>query len=287
MQHRFSLTAMLQHMMPKHWLSRQIGSVAESNRAWLKNLLIKCAVYYFDISLEDANRKHLSDYESFNDFFTRELQPGARPIDPDPNSITSPVDGQISQIGSIEVNQMLQAKGISYSVEQLLGSRKAADKYLNGDYITIYLSPKDYHRVHAPCDGTLLRSRYIPGDLFSVNEVVTRSVSDLFCRNERLVCEFDATGLGSFCVIFVGAIFVAGIETVWGGTESPGLSNVRDTEHNLRELSYLKGEELGRFKFGSTVLLIFQNGRSNWCEHLENGNRVRLGEHLATATSKK
>ncbi len=270
----------IQRFLPKHWLSRQIGRIAQSRRVWLKNLLIRLAIRVFGIDLVAAERTELADYHSFNDFFTRELKLSSRSIDGSLNSIISPVDGAITQFGVMCGDRLLQAKGMNYSITKLLAGNDLSETYLNGSYMTIYLSPSDYHRVHAPCAGTLLHSKYVPGELFSVNENTTKYVQDLFSRNERLICEFESSEIGKFCLVFVGAMLVAGIETVWGGEEPSGSGFVRELNYSTRNLSYLKGDEIGRFKFGSTVILLFQRGACRWSEDVAYNRKVAFGQRI-------
>lgn len=285
MDHRADIVVAAQRLLPKHWLSRQIARLAESRVAWLKNLLIKRAIFAFDIDLEEAERSRIEDYHSFNDFFTRALRDGARPIDPVAEAIVSPADGTISQIGSLEDERILQAKDSDYSAAQLIGDQQQAKSYVNGSFATIYLSPSDYHRVHIPCAGKLLSTRYIPGDLFSVNDLTTQALPGLFSSNERLVCEFESPSTGSFCVIFVGAMLVAGIETLWGGLEQPGVTNVRVQRYDSTTYDFSKGDELGRFKFGSTAIMLFQADRCSWLETAKAGDGVRVGERIATLST--
>ena len=280
MQQKAFIFVAIQRFLPKHWLSRQIGRLAQSQSVWIKNFLIRLAIRAFGIDLAEAARTELRDYRSFNDFFTRELKLGSRPVDNSLTAIISPADGAISQFGTIYGDRLLQAKGISYSVTQLLGGHDLSKKYLNGSYVTIYLSPSDYHRVHAPCKGKLLRSKYIPGELFSVNDNTAKYVQDLFGRNERLVCEFESSQMGKFCLVFVGAMLVAGIETVWGGREPSGSGFVRDLNYKKRDLVYAKGDELGRFRFGSTVILLFQRGFCTWTEDLACKRKVVFGQRI-------
>lgn len=271
----------LQRVLPRTWLSRTIGKLAESRRPWLKNALIRSAVRHFNINFDEAASSELSDYEHFNAFFTRALRDGARPIHPDPEAIVSPADGVISQFGDIDDGQLIQAKGVHYSAAQLLGCENSAAHYHGGEFATVYLSPRDYHRVHMPCDGTLVRSRYIPGELFSVNEKTAAGLPGLFVRNERLVCEFDSER-GPFALVLVGAMLVAGIETVWGGHEQPGPGEVRETDHREANLCYARGDEVGRFKFGSTVIALFPDDRLDWLNIIEPGCSVLMGEQVAS-----
>ena len=226
MNHQAELFVALQRLLPQHALSRLIARAAESKMPWLKNRLIERAIAAFDINIDEAESSDLDDYENFNSFFTRALKDGARPIDQDSNALVSPADGAVSQAGPITQERIIQAKGSDYSAGRLLGNTEEAKLYTDGAFTTIYLSPKDYHRVHMPIAGTLISTRYIPGDLFSVNDKTAQALPGLFARNERLVCQFDSE-LGQFALVFVGAMLVAGIETVWGGFETPGRGAVR------------------------------------------------------------
>ncbi|MGB1403940.1 MAG: archaetidylserine decarboxylase [Porticoccaceae bacterium] len=235
----------------------------------------------FNINMAEAATENLDDYEHFNAFFTRQLKAGVRPIEKGRSTIISPADGAISQAGPISKNRILQAKGIDYSVSRLLGNSAQAQAYDNGSFATIYLSPKDYHRVHIPVAGKLLSSRYIPGELFSVNDQTAQALPGLFARNERLVCEFECTELGRFSLIFVGAMLVAGIETVWSGFEKPGPGAVRETDYSEDSIDFAKGDEIGRFKFGSTVILLFPEQAIDWSEKVKPYATVKMGEAIA------
>ena len=285
MDHRAELFVALQRLLPKHALSRLIAKLAESKNIWLKNLLINRAIKTFDINMDEAISDDLASYDSFNAFFTRQLKPEARPLDKGAKIITSPADGVISQAGKIVKNKVLQAKNVDYSLARLVGDSNQAKHYENGIFSTIYLSPKDYHRVHIPADGQLLHSRYIPGELFSVNQQTAEMVPNLFARNERLVCEFKSAQLGHFSVIFVGAMLVAGIETVWGGMEKPGPGAVRETDHSDQEIYFSKGDEIGRFKFGSTVILLFPENSVTLNKNIAATNPVNVAEKFALVNS--
>lgn len=280
MDHRAELFVALQRLLPKHVLSRLIAKLAESKNIWLKNLLINRAIKTFDINMDEAISDDLASYDSFNAFFTRQLKPEARPLDKGAKIITSPADGVISQAGKIAKNKVLQAKNVDYSLARLVGDSNQAKHYENGIFSTIYLSPKDYHRVHIPADGQLLNSRYIPGELFSVNQQTAEMVPNLFARNERLVCEFKSAQLGHFSVIFVGAILVAGIETAWGGMEKPGPGAVRETDHSDQEIYFSKGDEIGRFVFGSTVILLFPENTISLEDNIQPLKPVKMGEKI-------
>lgn len=282
MTHRADLFVALQRLLPKHMLSRFIAKAAESKTSWLKNVLINCAIRAFNINMDEALSDDLNDYENFNAFFTRSLKDGVRPLNSEPKSIACPADGAISQAGPISKNKILQAKGIDYSTGRLLGNTAEAKLYENGSFATIYLSPRDYHRVHIPLAGKLISTRYIPGELFSVNDQTAQALPGLFARNERLVCEFESDEVGTFAVIFVGAMLVAGIETVWGGFETPGPGAVRETDFSDQSLHFAKGEEIGRFKFGSTVIMLFQDQKTRWMDKIEAHATVCMGEKIGT-----
>ena len=282
MDHRAELFIALQRILPKHFLSRVIAKLAESNNRMLKNFLIKQAIKTFGINMDEAISDELDSYQCFNDFFTRALKAEARPLDMGEKVVISPADGVISQVGKIRKNKILQAKNVDYSLARLVGNSDQAKKYENGTFATIYLSPKDYHRVHIPAQGQLLTTRYIPGELFSVNQQTAEMVPNLFARNERLVCEFKSQQLGHFSVIFVGAMLVAGIETVWGGMEQPGPGAVRENDYSEQNIHFSKGDEIGRFKFGSTVILLFKPDAVSLDSHIEALNPVQIGASFAS-----
>ena len=282
MSHGVDIFVAVQRVLPKHALSRIIGTIAESKRPWLKNLLIKRAISAFGINMQEAASDNIEDYESFNAFFTRALKDDARVVDGDPKSVCCPADGVISQAGIIDKTRILQAKGLNYSISRLLGNSVSAQRFNNGSFATIYLSPKDYHRVHMPVSGTLRATRYIPGELFSVNDKTAQGLEELFARNERLVCEFESESAGNFVVVFVGAMLVAGIETVWGGFEKPGPGAVRESDFSDRQLAYDKGEEIGQFKFGSTAIILFEKDRVTGLETLNPQSPVLMGQQLAS-----
>lgn len=243
-----------QHIAPQHWLSRLAGKLAESESKPLKNFLISKAMKHFNISLEEAQRETINEYKSFNDFFTRTLKGNTRPLDANPSSIVSPADGMMTQNGSIENGEIIQAKSKKFTCNALLANTSTQEF---GSFFTIYLSPRDYHRVHMPIDGTLTRMIYIPGKLFSVNEDTADNIDGLFAKNERLVCYFD-TQIGEVAVIFVGAMLVAGIATVWHGTVAPTyFKKIQTWDYKRRNMHFAKGDELGYFNFGSTVICLF------------------------------
>ena len=285
MDHRAELFVALQRLLPKHALSRLIAKLAESKNTRLKNALINRAIKTFDINMDEAISDDLTSYDSFNAFFTRQLKPEARPLANGDKVITSPADGVISQAGKISKNRILQAKNVDYSLACLVGDSKQAKQYENGDFSTIYLSPKDYHRVHIPADGQLMSTRYIPGELFSVNQQTAEKVPNLFARNERLICEFKSEQIGYFSVIFVGAMLVAGIETVWNGMEKPGPGVVRETDYGTQDIKFSKGDEIGRFKFGSTVILLFPENSVTLNKNIKASSLVYVGDKFAKIKS--
>lgn len=269
----------LQHVLPHHAVSRGAGSIASSEVPWLKNLLIRRFIKAYDVDMSQAARG-VEEFKSFNDFFTRELKPGMRPLADSSAHILSPADGAVSQIGKIEQGRIFQAKGRHFTTEQLLGGDKeAAARFEGGSFATIYLSPRDYHRVHMPAAGTLTSTTYVPGELFSVNQVTAENVDGLFARNERLSCLFEGPD-GIFANVMVGAMIVAGIETVWGGlveTHNPKL--VRE-EFGAGEHAFEAGDEMGRFILGSTAVLLFEPGKVEWDASLKAGDAVRVGQAI-------
>ena len=269
----------LQHILPHHAVSRGAGTIASSEVPWLKNLLIRRFIEAYDVDMSQAARS-VEEFKSFNDFFTRELKPGMRPLADASAHILSPADGAVSQIGRIEEGRIFQAKGRHFTAAQLLGGDdEAARRFEGGSFATIYLSPRDYHRVHMPAAGSLASTTYVPGELFSVNQVTAENVDGLFARNERLACLFTGRD-GVFASVMVGAMIVAGIETVWSGlveTHHPRL--VRESfAPGAQDLE--AGDEMGRFILGSTVVLLFEAGRVEWDAGLKPGDAVRMGQAI-------
>lgn len=276
-----TLFIIFQYLVPQHLLSRIAGKLANANTPWLKNFLISRFSKHYGVKLEEAVHSNPGDYLTFNEFFTRALKPGARPVVGD-DAIVSPADGFVSAAGIISADRILQAKGRSYSLASLLGgSDQIAAPFLDGSFATIYLSPKDYHRVHMPCTGTLQWMSYIPGKLFSVNQTTAERIPDLFARNERVVCLFE-TDAGPMAMVLVGAMIVAGIETVWAGQVAPSASDVSETDYRNSAPSVRldKGEEMGRFRLGSTVIVLFGPGAVRLRDGLEPGSNIRMGESI-------
>ncbi|GHD38905.1 archaetidylserine decarboxylase [Parahalioglobus pacificus] len=277
-----SLFILFQHVVPQQLLSRFTGWLAELRYPlWLKNWVIEQFVRHFDVQLHQAVHERAQDYVNFNDFFTRELKPGMRPIAE--ADVVHPADGAVSQIGTITDGSVLQAKGRTYTVSDLLaGDETRTAQFTDGNFATIYLSPRDYHRVHMPVSGTLTASCYVPGKLFSVNGTTAENVDRLFARNERLVCYFD-TALGPMAMVLVGAMVVAGIETVWDGQVAPPLKVPQTKDYSAlpEPVTLAQGEEMGRFKLGSTVILLFPEGAVDWLADYQPGTATVLGQPLA------
>jgi len=267
-----------QHLAPQHALSRLAGKLADSRTPWLRDTLIRRFVAAFDVDLSEAARG-IGEFASFNDFFTRELKPGARPLADAAQCILSPADGAISQLGAITGGRILQAKGRDYSVAEILGGDADAARFEGGRFMTIYLSPRDYHRVHMPAAGSLKASAYLPGDLFSVNQETSEGVERLFARNERLACLFDGPD-GRFASIMVGAMIVAGIDTVWPNTFRTHARSVVREDFSAAARDFAAGDEMGRFYLGSTVVLLFEPDRVEWLESLKAGDPLRMGQAI-------
>lgn len=270
----------LQSFLPQHWLTAFAGLLANCQIPWLKNKLIQYFIRRYPVNLEESIKSDPFSYGSFNEFFTRALLPHTRPIASGLHDLASPADGQISQFGQIEQNQLFQAKGHYFTIESLLGGdTKQAEPFINGTFLTIYLAPENYHRVHMPIDGTLSKMIYIPGRLFSVNLETSAAISNLFARNERVVTFFD-TSIGKVAIILVGAMIVGSIETIWAGTITSPRKNCQQV-YDYREPIYLKrGEELGKFKLGSTVIVLFERDMVSWDPYVTASYPIKMGERL-------
>jgi phosphatidylserine decarboxylase len=270
-----------QYVLPKRGLTAFAGRVASRERGRTTTRLVRWFVRKYGVDLGEAVESDPAAYASFNDFFTRALKPGARPIaDAD---LVCPVDGTISQFGAIEHDQVLQAKGHRYSTTALVGGDHAlAERFRDGSFATLYLSPKDYHRIHMPCDGTLVRMIHVPGSLFSVNPVTARGVPRLFARNERVVCVFESDVFGVFVLTLVGATIVGSMATVWHGVVNPPrVRRIREWHYPERALRLKQGEEMGRFLLGSTVVLLFPKRALRFNPRWQPGAPIRLGEPMA------
>ncbi len=272
----------LQYLLPQHFLSRLVGSLAQSRIGWLKRALIRGFLSHFPVDLSEAERSNPSDYESFNDFFTRRLRAGARPAVQDAAAVACPVDGYVSQAGLIQAGELLQAKGIHYSASALLGGDAAlAAQFTGGAFATLYLAPHNYHRIHMPLTGSLRVARHVPGDRFSVNAATADGVPGLFTRNERVVCVFD-TAAGPMAVVLVGALFVGSMSLSWAGLIRGSYPRAI-SELPVRPVVALdQGAELGWFNMGSTVILMFAARGPALVPGLSPGKSVRVGECIAT-----
>ena len=283
MKFKDKIKIITQKVLPKRFLSNVIASMAETKIKLVKNLLIKSAISIFRINMDEALTRDLSKYETFNDFFTRQLKDGVRPIDERTNSICSPADGVITEHGQIQSSQLIQAKNINYTLDHLLNHSEMASRYQNGDFFTIYLSPKDYHRVHMPIDGKLISHQFIPGELFSVDHTSVSNIPSLFCKNERLICEFFSAKVGHFSVIFVGAFLVSGIDTVWKREHNFETKPHQTEELEDHSLQFKKGQEIGRFRYGSTVILLFQNNKTSKVKKISKyASSVKVGNRIST-----
>lgn len=276
-----ALTTLPQYILPHHWLSQVMSKLTHSeNKAW-KNLFIKLIIKLYKVNMDEVKQQDINHYASFNQFFTRELKEDVRPIATEPNAIACPADGNVSQSGQITDGQIFQAKGKYFSAVDLLGGdQERAKPFRNGSFTTIYLSPKDYHRLHMPLKGTLKEMVHIPGRLFSVNGATANSVHGLFARNERVACIFD-TEAGTMALILVGAIFVSSVETVWHGVVTPPtISSVRNWQYPENAPVLGKGEEMGRFNMGSTIIVLFCQNKTEWESDFTAEKNVKLGEQI-------
>ena len=271
----------LQYVLPKYLLTALIWRVARIRHVATKDFLITRFVGLYKVDIDDVKLEVPRDFETFNDFFVRELTDGARPVDGENDSIVSPVDGAVSIADAIRGNSVIQAKGIDYSLDDLLATDlEQATAYLDGSFATIYLAPYHYHRIHAPLDGELVAARYIPGDLFSVNEATVARVNGLFRRNERLIMHFK-TARGPAVLIFVGALNVGSISTPWTGEIRPRKDGVVDVlDLSTHSTTVDKGDLLGWFNMGSTVILLLPPGVCEWDDDMRAGETVRVGETI-------
>jgi phosphatidylserine decarboxylase len=271
---------LLQYLLPHRLLSRVVFHATRWTwRPW-KNFLISQITRRFNVDMSEAAQTELSSYAHFNAFFTRLLKPGARPIDSDPFALLCPADGRISQAGAISEGRIFQAKGQDFSAAELLGDEAAALPYREGQFITVYLSPRDYHRVHMPMTGTLIETLHVPGRIFSVAPLAVQSSPRLFARNERLVCHFDGEN-GPFAVVLVGALLVSSVSTVWGDLEIPPYaSGIRKRDYRASNIRLERGAEMGRFNMGSTVILLLPAGGPELDSGLASEQAVRVGSGI-------
>ena len=275
------LTA-LTYVLPHRLLSSLARRLAYSTNPSIKQWLIDSVTRKFGVDLSEAAEPDPRAYPSFNAFFTRALKPGARIADPDPSALLMPADGHISQCGDIVDGRIFQAKGQSYTAAELLGDAEAARPFADGLFATVYLSPRDYHRVHMPWTGTLRETVHVPGRLFSVGTAAVADVPRLFARNERLVCHFD-TEFGPMASVMVGALLVSGVETVWSGVEIPAYADrISRKDYRGKGIVLERFAEMARFNYGSTVIVLLPKGAAMLDPSLKADMPVRLGQRLAT-----
>jgi phosphatidylserine decarboxylase len=279
------LSILLQYLSPKQAITMLAGKFANLQAGGLTTSVIGWFVKRYKVNMAEAANSDISSYKSFNEFFTRPLKNGARPLAL--ADFICPVDGAISQLGNIKQDQIFQAKGHHYSTLTLLaGQQSLADKFENGHFACLYLSPKDYHRIHMPCDGTLKYMTYVPGDLFSVNPTTATHVPDLFARNERVVCEFESENHGTFVMVLVGATIVGSMATVWHDAENgivnpPRSKNIRTWNYSDKNIHLKQGDEMGRFLLGSTVVMLFKNNTLQFNADWLPARSIRLGEMMS------
>jgi phosphatidylserine decarboxylase len=276
------IEVLAQYFMPKKAMTIFGSYVADGRWGGVTQAIIRWFIKRYGVNMSEAANADLTSYRSFNEFFTRALKDGARPLSE--AAFVCPVDGAISQFGAIEKDQIFQAKGHHYSTQALVGGDAGlAAKFFNGQFATLYLSPKDYHRIHMPCEGRLLRMIHVPGDLFSVNPVTARGVPGLFARNERVVCVFDSAH-GQFVLVLVGATIVGSMETVWHGIVNPPRpAGIRDWRYDEQNIVLKQGQEMGRFLLGSTVVLAFANNKIKFTPSWQPGRLVQMGETMGVS----
>ncbi|MGM0571177.1 archaetidylserine decarboxylase [Marinobacter sp.] len=284
------LFVLVQYILPQLLISRLAGKLADTRppRSIL-TAVIRWFIGRYGVNMSEAADENPASYPTFNAFFTRELKPGMRPLAGGNETLISPVDGTISQLGQVSSDRIFQAKGQSFSLTELLGGdTDRAKPFEGGEFATIYLAPNDYHRIHMPVAGKLQEMAYVPGRLFSVNPVTAEAVPGLFARNERVVTIFD-TDAGPMAMVLVGAMIVGSVETRWGGVIAPsgGKREVTtsDYRHQSPGVRYDRGDEMGRFRLGSTVILVFPKGAAHWQDTLQSRERVRLGQALGSVTT--
>ncbi len=272
-----------QKLIPQHSLSRLVGKLASCRCTCLKNTFIRWFVKRYKVDMSEAAQEDYRVYETFNEFFTRPLKAGLRAMPEDPKMIACPVDGFVSELGDIKENQILQAKGHQYTLQDLLaGDESIAQRCVNGNFLTAYLSPKNYHRIHMPVTGRLQKMIHVPGDLFSVNPYTVMHVSSLFARNERVVCLFE-TEHGPMALILVGAVIVASIAMVWHGVVTPPSStSIQQWDYGDKNVVLNRGDEMGRFLLGSTAIVLFGPNRVSWDTALSSDNPLKLGQTVAS-----
>jgi phosphatidylserine decarboxylase len=282
---KIKIVAIIQTLLPHHFLSSFVHFIMRIKQPGFKNFVIRNFVKLYNVDMTLANKENIEDYLHFNDFFTRTLKTESRPVDTDEKSIICPVDGTISQIGKIENGKIIQAKGSMFDANTLLGKLQTSTcPFEAGSFATIYLSPRDYHRIHMPCDGNLIEMNHIPGRLFSVSNLSVAAIPELFARNERITPTFSGP-VGKFSVVMVGAIFVSSMETTWQGVITPPNGKwMKMFRYPEGKNQLNKADEMGRFNMGSTVILLFEKGAIQWREDLTPGTTVCFGEQIGQQT---
>ncbi|MCR3754862.1 MAG: phosphatidylserine decarboxylase proenzyme [Candidatus Westeberhardia cardiocondylae] len=280
------LKIVIQYLLPKHLLTKLFGWIATQQGGWITRLAILIFIRIYNIKMYEAQQQDISTYLTFNDFFTRSLKNNSRPIDHDPSLLVFPADGKILQFGQIKSGYLLQAKEHYYTLETLLARKDSITEIFNqGHFITTYISPGDYHRIHMPCNGILKEMVYIPGELFSVNPITTINIPNIFAKNERVICIFD-TNFGIMAQILIGAIIVGGIETIWQGNITPPHGeNIKFWTYSQKNATdaviLLKGQEMGKFHLGSTVINVFENNKIQFNNHIHINYTAKVGQYLA------
>lgn len=279
------LAILLQHIAPKQLITIVAGKLANLQCPSLTPKVIAWFVKRYQVNMQEAENPDISSYKTFNDFFTRPLKSDARPIAK--SDFICPVDGAISQFGAIRKNQIFQAKGHDYSTLALVaGNAPLANQFEDGHFACLYLSPKDYHRIHMPCDGQLISMSYVPGDLFSVNPTTAANVPNLFARNERVVCEFVSEKHGTFVMVLVGATIVGSMATVWHGIVNPPRNKtVQEWQYSHQDIRLKQGEEMGRFLLGSTVVMLFEKEALSFNQNWKPAQLIQLGEVMGNTTA--
>jgi len=278
------LRVLPQYLIPQHFITSLVYRITRCETPWFKNILIKLFISVFDVDMTLANNPNPESYSSFNTFFTRELSADARPITVDKHTIFCPVDGAVSQVGNINQNNnmdtIIQAKGKSYTLKDLLVEDELVNMFSGGRFATLYLSPKDYHRIHMPVSGQLTRMIYVPGKLFAVNAHTLRVVDSVFARNERVINIFN-TDIGPMAMVMVGALNVGSMETVWAGQITPAEDRIiSDTQYPNQDIRLQQGQEMGRFNMGSTVILLFPKDVMQWSEDMVADKVIVMGEEI-------
>jgi phosphatidylserine decarboxylase len=281
----YNFHTFIQHLLPQHTLSRLAGLVTNCKVPWLKNWLIDKFIAYYGVDMTCAEQSDPHAYATFNQFFTRKLKAGTRSIVQDEKLIACPVDGTVSQAGVISAHSILQAKGFSYDLQRLLGGSAEHTKlFRDGSFATLYLAPKDYHRVHMPLAGTLREMIYVPGKLFSVNTATANSVENLFARNERVIAVFD-TVAGPMAIVLIGAMLVASIHMAWAGMIAPTGQRPLHWNYAEQTIALGRGAEVGHFQLGSTVVVLFGRACVEWTAQLQPGQSVQLGQAIGKICS--